>query len=126
VVESAESISATAVEAEMPTGELTQLPDEKTIAQPSAHARAQAPEGGLKRLGSDGLLQALATDAARGRIRGGSRHLLPRAAAPNFHRRIVLKERTEHARISTLTDLIILPPATAAVSAIPMSAASGR
>ncbi len=59
VVESAESITTTVAEAEMPTGELADLLDEKAIARLAAQAREQAAAGGLKLLGSDGLLQAL-------------------------------------------------------------------
>ena len=58
VVESAEAITTTATEAEMPA-DLADLLDEQAIAQLAARARQQAAEGGLKLLGSDGLLQAL-------------------------------------------------------------------
>jgi hypothetical protein len=43
-----------------------------------------------------------------------------------FHRRIVVNEPMDRAYICTLIDQIILPPAAAAVSTSPMSAASGR
>jgi transposase-like protein len=59
VVESAEAITTTTAEAEMPAADLTDLLDEKAIAQLAARAREQAAEGGLKLLGSDGLLQSL-------------------------------------------------------------------
>ena len=58
VVESAEATTTTATEAEM-SAELAELLDEQAIAQLAARARQQAAEGGLKLLGSDGLLQAL-------------------------------------------------------------------
>ena len=58
VVESAESITTTAAEGEMP-GDLAEPLDEETIAALAARAREQAAEGGLKLLGSDGLLQGL-------------------------------------------------------------------
>jgi transposase-like protein len=58
VVESAEATTTTATEAEM-SADLAELLDEQAIAQLAARARQQAAEGGLKLLGSDGLLQAL-------------------------------------------------------------------
>lgn len=57
VVESAEATTTTATEAETPT-DLADLLDEQAVAALAA-ARRQAAEGGLKLLGSDGLLQAL-------------------------------------------------------------------
>jgi transposase-like protein len=59
VVESAEAIITTTAEAEMSGADLTELLDAQAIAQLAARAREQAAEGGLKLLGSDGLLQSL-------------------------------------------------------------------
>jgi len=59
VVESAEAITTTEAEAEMPGADLSELLDEHAIAQLAERAREQAAEGGLKLLGSDGLLQSL-------------------------------------------------------------------
>jgi putative transposase len=58
VVKSAEATTTTATEAEM-SADLAELLDEQAIAQLATRARQQAAEGGLKLLGSDGLLQAL-------------------------------------------------------------------
>jgi putative transposase len=58
VVESAGAITTAAAEDELP-GDLADLLDEKTIAALAVRAREQAAEGGLKLLGTDGLLQAL-------------------------------------------------------------------
>ena len=58
VVETAETIATTA-EAEMPGTDLADLLDEDAIARLAVRAREQAAEGGLKLLGSDGLLQSL-------------------------------------------------------------------
>lgn len=58
VVETAKTITTTA-EADVPGTELAELLDEQAIAKLAARAREQAAEGGLKLLGSDGLLQAL-------------------------------------------------------------------
>src|SRR6266702_4350612 len=58
LVESAEANTTTAAEAEMP-GDLVELLDEKAIARLAEQAREQAAAGGLKLLGSDGLLQSL-------------------------------------------------------------------
>jgi len=58
VVETAKTITTTA-EADVPGTELAELLDEQAIAKLAVRARAQAAEGGLKLLGSDGLLQAL-------------------------------------------------------------------
>jgi putative transposase len=58
VVESAKTTTTTA-EAEMPGTDLADLLDEDAIARLAVRAREQAAEGGLKLLGSDGLLQAL-------------------------------------------------------------------
>jgi transposase-like protein len=58
LVESAEANTTTAAEAEMP-GDLAELLDENAIARLAEQAREQAAAGGLKLLGSDGLLQSL-------------------------------------------------------------------
>ena len=58
MVESAEAITTTA-EAEMGRVELADLLGEEAIGRLAAEARAQAAEGGLKLLGSDGLLRSI-------------------------------------------------------------------
>jgi len=58
MVESAEAITTTATEAQIPM-DLSELLDEKAIAHLAQQARVQAAQGGLKLLGSDGLLQGL-------------------------------------------------------------------
>lgn len=59
VVGSAEAITTTTAEGEMPTVRLTDLLGQEAIVQLAAQARQQAAEGGLKLLGDDGLPQSL-------------------------------------------------------------------
>jgi len=83
VVESAEATTTTATEAEMP-GDLADLLDEQAIAQLAARAREQAAEGGLKLLGSDGLLQALTKQIIEAALEAElDEHLAGARQAPN-------------------------------------------